>query len=254
MVYKNSFDCIWKTYNHEGLSGIQKGLGAALAREVVKGGLKLGLYEPILSMLSTDEENTNRSAPIYTRMTAGAISGVIGTIFCNPFELVKTRMQANAGKQLAIGEQHVYTGLWNALSTVLAKEGFRSLFKGLEHSVVRSVVGSSLNLSTYTMTRDHLILSGVVNDGVLAYVIASLSAAFVSAVAMNPFDVVRTRVYNHPNDQVGMLKGLYNLVRTEGARALFKGLTSSLLRTGAHATYVPKAFLVTNLQHYLCII
>lgn len=46
----------------------------------------------------------------------------MGALSCNPFELIKTRMQAQTvAKHAAVGFQHNYTGLWSAFGSIYNK-------------------------------------------------------------------------------------------------------------------------------------
>jgi hypothetical protein len=69
-------------------------------------------------------------------------TGALGAISCNPFELVKTRLQASAHASIAIGHQHTYTSTLTAFSDILKKDGFKGLYKGSMVNIGRSIVGS----------------------------------------------------------------------------------------------------------------
>jgi hypothetical protein len=78
------------------------------------------MYDPIINRLHTDP---GTSAPAWKRVIAGSACGVLGAFSCNPFELIKTRLQSEAAGSLRVGHQHGYTGTWNALKTVVRNEG-----------------------------------------------------------------------------------------------------------------------------------
>jgi len=130
LVYKNSFDAIKKIFDNEGVTGLQKGLYPAILREASKNLFRIGLYDPVMMII---HDNKNGSAPAWKRMVVGSFCGVIGAFSCNPFELVKTRLQSaapNLPGQIAVGHQHGYTGVLNALSLVYKGEGIRGLYRG----------------------------------------------------------------------------------------------------------------------------
>ncbi|XP_043439002.1 solute carrier family 25 member 35 isoform X2 [Prionailurus bengalensis] len=73
----------------------------------------------------------------------------------------------------------------------------------------------------------------------------ALAAAMVSGMAvvlaMTPFDVVSTRLYNQPTDSQGkglmyrgMLDALRQTARTEGIFGMYKGIGASYFRLGPH--------------------
>ena len=86
LQYKNSLDAIQKIYINEGIRGLQKGLSPAVLRESSKNVFRIGMFDPIMSMI---HDKSKGSAPAWKRMFAGSMCGVLGAVSCNPFELVK---------------------------------------------------------------------------------------------------------------------------------------------------------------------
>lgn len=66
---------------------------------------------------------------------------MMGAFSCNPFELIKTRLQSEAAGAIAIGHQHGYTGVIHAFRSIIKKDGFTSLYHGSILSMGRSIVG-----------------------------------------------------------------------------------------------------------------
>ncbi|KAF9979504.1 Mitochondrial oxaloacetate carrier protein, partial [Modicella reniformis] len=77
-VYKSSLDCLTKTFRHEGMRGLQKGLFPAILKESSKNIFRLGLYDPILnSMHPLNYPGEVSTAPAWKRMIAGATCGAM---------------------------------------------------------------------------------------------------------------------------------------------------------------------------------
>ena len=89
-IYTNSFQCIFKTFQKEGVTGIQRGLAASMLREGSKNFFRIGMFHPVLEKLHPDHTTP---APIWKRLIAGSLPGAVGAITCNPIEIVKTRVQ-----------------------------------------------------------------------------------------------------------------------------------------------------------------
>ncbi|KAG0230186.1 Mitochondrial oxaloacetate carrier protein [Actinomortierella wolfii] len=238
-VYTSSLDCLQKTFRHEGMRGLQKGLFPAILKESSKNIFRLGLYDPILNAMhplsSPGEAST---APAWKRMIAGAACGAMGAISANPFELVKTRLQSHASGKLAVGNQYAYTGTWSALRTIIVQDGFMTLYKGSVISIARSMTGSAANLTTYSLLKDHARRNWGVKDGVMLDMTASLVSAFVSVVVMNPMDVVRIRLYNRSSQAAkqSTLQSCRHILMTEGPMAFYKGFSTHFMRIGPHFT------------------
>ncbi|CAJ0760013.1 469_t:CDS:2 [Entrophospora sp. SA101] len=199
-VYKNSFDCLWKTFKYEGIRGLEK-------------------------------------APAWKRMFAGGICGALGAVSANPFELVKTRLQSSAAGEIAVGNQFKYTSVTSALGNIVRQEGgLQGLYRGSTISIYRGILGSAANLSSYTMLKDYSIREGY-KDGVPLDIGCSLISALISVVFMNPLDVVRTRLYNAKSTTLSnesMMSSIANIVKNEGWRALYRGFGTHFMRIGPH--------------------
>ena len=82
----------------------------------------------------------------------------MGAIACNPFEVVKTRMQAaTSSSTTAVGHQHQYEGLVQAIRHMTKHEGIKSLWKGSDLSAMRSFLGTGANLASYSWLRETVI-------------------------------------------------------------------------------------------------
>ncbi|KAG0254634.1 Mitochondrial oxaloacetate carrier protein [Actinomortierella ambigua] len=238
-VYTSSMDCLQKTFRHEGMRGLQKGLFPAILKESSKNIFRLGLYDPILNaMHPLSAPGEASTAPAWKRMIAGATCGAMGAISANPFELVKTRLQSHSTGKLAVGNQYAYTGTWSALRTIIVNDGFMTLYKGSLISIARSMAGSAANLTTYSLLKDHARNQWGVKDGIMLDMSASLASAFVSVVVMNPMDVVRIRLYNRSSQaaQQSTLQSCRHILITEGPMAFYKGFSTHFMRIGPHFT------------------
>ncbi|CAG8606137.1 2243_t:CDS:2 [Paraglomus occultum] len=238
-VYKNSFDCLVKTFKYEGLRGLEKGLAPSILKESSKNVFRLGLYDPIINILHPTNDSTSpSSAPAWKRMLSGGICGALGAVSANPFELIKTRLQATAAGAIAVGNQHNYSSIPGALKSIVSDEGgVKGLYRGSIISVNRGILGSAANLSSYTMLKDYARKNGY-KDGVPLDMSCSLISAFVSVVFMNPLDVVRTRLYNakstSQDTKQRMFVTINNIIRTEGWTALYRGFSTHFMRIGPH--------------------
>ncbi|KAL0491039.1 mitochondrial 2-oxoglutarate/malate carrier [Acrasis kona] len=236
-VYSNTADAFVKIFKAEGITGLQKGLTPAFLREGSKNFFRIGFYDPLISIVHKD----NTPAPIYKRLAVGMVTGGLGALSCNPFELVKTRMQASANKSIAVGHQHTYNGVFPAIRDITKKEGFLGLYKGSGMSFVRSMIASGLNLSIYTSCRDYLLKNNITKNNSFTDASCSLFSSFFSCLCTNPIDVVRTRIYNQKMSAGGMqykngIDAATKIIQHEGVRALGKGFLTSWIRMGPHFT------------------
>ena len=72
--YSNFFSGLVFIFQNEGMKGLYKGLSASLAREATYSSIRLGAYDPMKKLLGANDAATT---PLYTKILAAAITGVI---------------------------------------------------------------------------------------------------------------------------------------------------------------------------------
>lgn len=154
---------------------------------------------------------------------------------------------------LPVGAQHYYKTSFDALKTIFRAEGPRGLIRGIDAAILRTSMGSSVQLPSYNFTKGQLVKHGVLPaDSTWTFLLSStVSGACVvcilshpsennlmnplfQCVAMQPADTALTRMYNQPTvlGPDGRLRGtlyknpidcLWKTFRIEGIRGLYKG-------------------------------
>ncbi|GAA6038927.1 hypothetical protein JCM8097_000578 [Rhodosporidiobolus ruineniae] len=251
-VYTSAVDCMRKTWANEGLGGIQRGLGAAYAYQIALNGSRLGFFEPIRHTLNSAAGYEKTSVHAWTSITAGAMSGVIGAIFGNPLFLVKARMQAYSPFN-PVGAQHHYPSALHGLRAIVQSEGVKGLARGVDAAMLRTAMGSSVQLPAYNLAKTTLNGWGV-GDHAGLYLLSSTFSGACVLVVMQPADTALTRMYNQSPNSIGPdgkprgllyknpIDCLYKTVMTEGFFGLYKGSIAHLLRIAPHTVVT----LVTN--------
>ncbi|KAF8140542.1 mitochondrial carrier [Boletus edulis] len=244
-VYKNAIDVLAKTWRNEGIRGVQRGLGPAYAYQILLNGSRLGFYEPIRRAINRVIGRPVTDQIPLTSIAAGAASGVVGAALGNPLFLIKARMQAYS-PALPVGTQHHYKSSFGALSTIFRAEGFRGLVRGIDAAMLRTAMGSSVQLPTYNWTKNQLVTNGILPaNSVWTYLASSAVSGVCVCIVMQPADTALTRVYNQPTIRLpnGRLQGtlyrnpidcLWKTFKTEGVFGWYKGSTAHFLRIAPH--------------------
>jgi solute carrier family 25 protein 34/35 len=134
-------------------------------------------------------------------------------------------------------EAHKYTGLLDGLRKVHGAEGVVGLFRGLNGALPRVMSGSAVQLSSYDSFRGAVAAAGVLPQGMPQALAASLLASVLTVTAMNPFDVISTRLYQSAGQATvyrGPLDCARQTVAKEGWAALQKGWLAQYGRLGPH--------------------
>eukprot|EP00002_Diphylleia_rotans_P002410 TRINITY_DN11522_c0_g2_i4.p1 TRINITY_DN11522_c0_g2~~TRINITY_DN11522_c0_g2_i4.p1 ORF type:complete len:280 (+),score=46.81 TRINITY_DN11522_c0_g2_i4:68-907(+) len=229
--YKNVFQAFTSILKKDGIVGLQKGLSVAYMTQFVLNGTRLGIYPTLREAVGGHKMD---SSYLFLRNgLAGSLAGAIASVAANPFELIKTRFQAQS-QTITLGHTYQYRGVADAFLSIWRTEGFRGYYRGASASAMRTCVGSGFQLGTYEQAKSIMIGAGV-KDGILCYLGASLLSGLVVTTAINPFDVVRTRLFNQKVETDGGARGtlysgplqcLAKTIRTEGFFALYKGWVS----------------------------
>ena len=120
--------------------------------------------------------------------------------------------------------------------------GITGLWRGASGAVLRVSVGSAAQLSTFSMTKDFIEKRKLFKkDSFFLGVASSFCSSFVVCLAMTPFDVVSTRLYNQGVDKSGhglLYTGPFDCIakifEQEGILGFYKGIGAQYFRLGPH--------------------
>jgi solute carrier family 25 protein 34/35 len=147
-------------------------------------------------------------------------------------------MQSYSGTSTgAVGDQTHYKGMTDGLIKIFKKEGVKGLFRGVDAAIIRTGMGSSVQLPIYSFAKNFLVKENLVApDSTLLHLLSSTCAGFGVGVVMNPSDVMLTRLYNQKgsNHYTGPIDCFAKIIKYEGFGALYKGFFAQILRIGPH--------------------
>ncbi|CAG9815638.1 unnamed protein product [Phaedon cochleariae] len=238
--YKNVLHAGYTVAKNDGILALQKGLVPALWVQLVLNGMRLGIYQ--FADNNGIIRNKDGKLIFHKTVLVAGIGGALGGIMCSPWFLVKTHIQAQASSSIAVGYQHSHQGMLEAFSTIFKQHGIRGLFRGVLSSIPRSFVGASSQLIGFDYAKEWLLTYEYFRDKkILTAFLSSLVGGVTISIAMTPFDLVMTRLYNQPVDATGKGK-LYasymdcvsKIYRSEGVAAFYKGVGPMYLRLGPH--------------------
>ena len=190
----------------------------------------VGLYFTVFHGLAGDRQLAGGEA-----LAVGGVTRVVAGTLLIPVTVVKTRWEARDSR---------YRGVLRALVTIQQGEGVRGLASGLLPTLLRDVPYSALYLGAYSQVR----LSAW-EDGTLIqtffpqlkellaprssalqwdYVLAAVTAGVLATAAVNPADVIKTRMQLPPSPPSSCPPGLMAtagvVFREAGLRGFMVGL------------------------------
>ncbi len=126
-------------------------------------------------------------------------------------------------------------GTLAAVHQIYAVEGLSALWKGVGATVVGVMPSRAIYFSTYAKTKHFLVDLNEGREGALLHLASAASAGIATATATNPIWLIKTRMQLQQTNTASPLKYrssldcLSRVVREEGVRGLYKGLSASYL-------------------------
>ncbi|CAG7555733.1 unnamed protein product [Fusarium equiseti] len=114
--YNHALDALVRVYSEEGMMAFWKGLAPNIARSALMNVSQIATYASAKQYLLAN----NFKDDTKTHAISSLAAGTMATTICAPADVLKSRMQSNAGKE----------GLAQVLSTGLREEGPRFLMRG----------------------------------------------------------------------------------------------------------------------------
>ncbi|XP_026993218.1 solute carrier family 25 member 34 [Tachysurus fulvidraco] len=232
--YRGVLQALWLVGRTDGLRGLQKGLAAGLLYQALMNGVRLSFYSYTQVSGISDVPGGN--------IASGAIAGALGAFIASPAYLVKTHLQAQTVEAIAVGHQHNHQGISSAFASIYRREGVTGLWRGVNGAVPRVMVGSAAQLATFSSAKEWLINTQCLgHDSWIIALVAAMVSGVAVAITMTPFDVISTRLYNQPVDELkkgrfytGFLDCLMKVSHTEGFLGLYKGMGPVFMRLAPH--------------------
>ena len=146
-VYASLRGGIRDIWREEGRKGFFQGLGAGVGQVVPYMGIFFCTYEALRSPLAS------LSLPFgFGDATAGVVASVLAKTGVFPLDLIRKRLQVQGPTRAryAGGTIPVYgKGIWKTGKSIVARERWRGLYRGLGVGLVKSAPASAITMWTY---------------------------------------------------------------------------------------------------------
>jgi len=228
-IYKGILPTLKTIIGQEGITGLWKGNIPAELLYVCYGGVQFTSYRSLSQLQATLPYRLPSSVESFI---SGAGAGAVATTATYPLDLLRTRFAAQ-------GTERVYASLLGSIRDIARDEGLRGFFRGVGAANVQIIPYMGLFFASYEALRLKIgsvnmpFGSGDATAGVLASMFAK--------TAVFPLDLVRKRLqvqgptrarYVHRNipEYRGVVRTLQTILRKEGVRGAYRGLTVSLVK------------------------
>ncbi|XP_026883079.1 mitochondrial glutamate carrier 1 [Electrophorus electricus] len=234
-LYTSMSDCLIKTIRSEGYFGMYRGAAVNLTLVTPEKAIKLAANDFFRFHLSKDGQKLT----LFREMLAGCGAGTCQVIVTTPMEMLKIQLQ-DAGRiaaQRKLMPQAVSPGgpvevksptAMQITRDLLRQKGIAGLYKGLGATLLRDVPFSIIYFPLFA-NLNNLGKKGA--EGPAPFYVSFISgcvAGSTAAVAVNPVDVIKTRLQSltrgsQEDTYSGVTDCIRKILHNEGPAAFLKG-------------------------------
>ncbi|KAL0275487.1 UNVERIFIED_CONTAM: hypothetical protein PYX00_003319 [Menopon gallinae] len=229
-MYTSMLDCFKKTYKAEGYFGMYRGSAVNILLITPEKAIKLAANDFFRYHLAP---TPGAKLPIEREMAAGGLAGACQIIVTTPMELLKIQMQ-DAGRvqaaNKAAGKPVQKLSAWSLSKELVATKGIVGLYKGTGATALRDVSFSIVYFPLFARLNSLGPRKSPDSEDAVFYwsFLSGCVAGSLAALAVNPFDVVKTRLQliNKAEGEAtynGVVDCITRTLKNEGITAFFKG-------------------------------
>uniref|UniRef100_A0A0C9QVJ7 TSA: Wollemia nobilis Ref_Wollemi_Transcript_5675_2092 transcribed RNA sequence n=1 Tax=Wollemia nobilis TaxID=56998 RepID=A0A0C9QVJ7_9CONI len=245
---------VWKSlgkiFQNEGILGFYKGNGASVLRIVPYAALHFMTYEQYRCLI-INHFPAMGTGPIVD-LLSGSVAGGTAVLCTYPLDLARTKLayqvtsSCTAGPNKGLISHCVepgYHGVTDVFKKVYREGGFRGLYRGVGPSLFGILPYAGLKFYVYEELKRHVPAEH--QKSVAMKLVCGALAGLLGQTFTYPLDVVRRQmqVQNIPVSQnhttslqlsepqiKGVMEGLITIIRTQGWKQMFAGLSINYLK------------------------
>jgi solute carrier family 25 oxoglutarate transporter 11 len=138
----------------------------------------------------TTSSSTKATVPHWAKFAMGGMAGMGATLFCQPLDLVKMRMQVSGEG----GSQRFYKNTLDAVVTILRTEGVTGIYTGLTAGLLRQAMYTTSRMGMFHSLMDHISEHGSTNVELTTKIGIGMFSGGVSAFLACPAEVAMIRM------------------------------------------------------------
>ncbi|CAE6439050.1 unnamed protein product [Rhizoctonia solani] len=238
-------DTITSILKQQGIRGLYRGLGPTILGYLPTWAIYFSVYDETKKRLGDNEYNDpavqdghlGKRQAWGTHIIAAMTAGASGTIATSPLWVIKTRFMTQPQ------DESQYRHTWDAFRTIYRSEGWRAFYRGLFPSLL-GITHVAVQFPLYEQLKHWFadrkgIATIQLSSGTI--LLCSALSKMTASIATYPHEVIRTRLQIQRNPHSGALANTrtyrgfvqttIRVVKREGWKGLYKGLSINLVRT-----------------------
>lgn len=180
---------------------------------------------------ASDSKPKPKQIPNAAKFAMGGAAGMGATLFVQPLDLVKNRMQLSGEG----GAAKAYKNSFDAITTIIRTEGVTGIYAGLSAGLLRQATYTTARMGIYQSLLDSVSQNsnpgfltkagiGIFSGGVAAYIGTPAEVALIRMTADGKLPAAERRGYKN------VFNALTRIAKEEGVLTLWKGATPTVMR------------------------
>ncbi|KAE9368757.1 ADP,ATP carrier protein [Stipitochalara longipes BDJ] len=232
--YDGIVDCFKRVVKQEGVLALWRSNGANVVRYFPTQALNFAFKDKFKAMFNFKKERDGFGKWLAGNIASGSAAGATSMLFVYSLDFARTRLASDAK---AKGGQRQFTGIIDVYRKTLASDGILGLYRGFGPSVAGIAVYRGIYFGFYDSLKPY-VLVGMLKDNFLASFMLGWGVTTVAGLSAYPLDTVRRRMMMTSGEAV-KYKSSWDagrqIIKTNGAKALFNGAGANILRGVASA-------------------
>ncbi|KAK2181338.1 hypothetical protein NP493_403g05002 [Ridgeia piscesae] len=182
--------------------------------------------------MSASDTKPAASMPKYVKFLLGGSAGMAATLFVQPLDLVKNRMQLSGEGTKA--KEHKTS--FHVIRSILKNEGFIGMYSGLSAGLLRQATYTTTRLGVYTILFEHFSKDdkppsflmkaalGMTAGAVGSFIGTPAEISLIRMTADGRLPVELRRNYSH------VFNAIYRITKEEGLVTLWRGCGPTVVR------------------------
>ncbi|KAK6478020.1 mitochondrial 2-oxoglutarate/malate carrier protein [Huso huso] len=177
--------------------------------------------------------NKPKTSPKAVKFLFGGLAGMGATVFVQPLDLVKNRMQLSGEGS----KTREYKTSFHALSSILRNEGLRGIYTGLSAGLLRQATYTTTRLGIYTILFEKMTAVDGTPPSFLMKALIGMTAGATGAFVGTPAEVALIRMTADGRQPPAQRRGYTNvfnallrITREEGVTTLWRGCIPTMAR------------------------
>ncbi|WCJ35809.1 ADP ATP carrier protein mitochondrial [Euphorbia peplus] len=219
-------DCFGRILREEGLFSFWRGNQANVIRYFPTQAFNFAFKGYFRSVFGRSKEKDGYIKWFAGNVASGSAAGATTSLLLYHLDYARTRLATDARNS-----QQQFKGLLDVYRKTCVSDGISGLYRGFGVSIVGITLYRGMYFGIYD-TMKPLILVGPIEANFFASFLLGWSITTVSGVCAYPFDTVRRRMMmtsGQPLKYRNARHAFHEIIRHEGFRALYRGVSANML-------------------------